>query len=308
MENKPDINVCVCTYLRVQCLRQCLESLIDQKFSKAINYSITVIDNDKDQSAKSVVGHFQTQNKVPVYYFCEVNRGIPFARNRALDESVKLGANCIAFIDDDEQACPDWLSSLYTCLCSYSEPVIIHGRVIPKFPDGTSKHMRELFYTKKDRPTGTRLQTCATDNVILPTSIISKFNLSFDVSTPLAGGTDTKFFFETNKRGVAIYQCSQAIAYETIFQSRLKVGWLIHRKFRAGITMTWLRLQTGKSKFGLFLKSFEGIFLHLILGFIYIFCFSPLRRDREFLKAAKYFGLLAGAAGIVVNSYKTIDK
>lgn len=308
MENEFKINVCVCTYLRAKHLGECLASLVNQVDPPKATYSITVIDNDKNQSAKPVVSNFQNKSKVPLYYFCEENRGIPFARNRALDESLKLGADNIVFIDDDECASQDWLSTLYAYSLSHSGSVVIHGRVIPRFPKGTSQHLREIFHTRKERLTGTRLQTCATDNVIFSTGILNEFKLHFDNSSPLSGGTDTKFFFEANRRGVPIYECAEAIVYETVFPSRLNMNWLMRRKYRAGITTAWRRMQERKSKFELIAKSIGGIFFHAFIGCLALLCFHSVKRDKQFLKVAKYSGILTGTFGMNVNSYAVVNN
>ena len=293
--------------MRSKDLAECLTSLIKQTAPSGATYFITVIDNDKSRSAKSVVSNFQIQSKVPIHYACEENRGIPFARNRALAESQRLGADYIAFIDDDEQASCDWLSVLYSYLLSYSKPVVIHGRVIPKFPEDTSKHMRELFYTRKDRPSGTRLQTCATNNVIFSTNIPRKLNLRFDTSVPLAGGTDTKFFFEANQRGVPIYECAEAVVYETVFQSRLNLVWIMRRKYRAGTTTAWRLLQGGNSKLMTASKALFSSNLHFILGIIFTISFQRALRNKQMLKTARSLGILIGTLGVKVNSYAKVD-
>jgi succinoglycan biosynthesis protein ExoM len=282
-------------------------SLINQTAPKTTTYFITVIDNDKTQSAKPVVDNFKTLSKVPIHYVCEENRGIPFARNRALDESLKLGADYIAFVDDDEQAFCDWLSTLYTYLCSYSDCVVIHGRVIPKFPEDTPQQMREIFYTKKERLTGARLQACATNNVIFSTDILRKFNLYFDSSAPFAGGTDTKFFFEVNQRGVPIYECAEAVVYEAVFPSRLKMSWIMHRKYRSGVTTAWIRLRIGVPKLDLVLNSIGSTFLHLTLSVFFAIFFQRTLRNKQLLKTARSLGVLTGIFSIKVNSYANVD-
>ena len=181
MKEKPKVNICVCTYLRLNTLEECLASLVDQSNLNDFTYSITVIDNDSNQSAKAIVSRFQRQCKVAVLYFCETNRGIPFARNRALDESLQLGSDYIVFIDDDEAASRDWLSALCANVCSYAAPVIIHGQVIAKFPENTPQYMRDLYRTKKKRSTGTRLKTCATDNVIFPVEIPGPLHVQSEI-------------------------------------------------------------------------------------------------------------------------------
>ena len=307
MNNDLRINVCVCTYLRTAHLKKCLISLINQNTPKDASYAITVIDNDKNQSAESIVSDLKTQSEVTIRYVCEQQKGIPFARNRALDESLKLNFDYIAFIDDDEYASCSWLSTLFTYLSSYSDPVVIHGRVVPRFPEDTPRHMCDSYSTKKERRTGTKLNTCATNNVIFPTIILKKLKLHFDISAPFAGGTDTKFFFEVNKQGVLIYECAEAIVYETVFPNRLKMSWIMHRKYRTGITTAWVRMREGRTKSRLIVRAICKIFSHTTLGCFNFVCFNFKNRNKHFFKVAKYVGILAGVKGIKVESYKNVD-
>ncbi len=307
MRNDQNINVCICTYLRPQHLKSCLFSLINQNPLKKTSYSITVIDNDENKSAEPVVNDLEVQSKVPIYYACEKERGIPFARNRALDESVKLNFDYIAFIDDDEQASRDWLGTLYQYLRSYSSDVVIHGRVIHQFPENTPDYMRYSYYMKKERKTGKKLDTCATNNVIFPTTIVREHKVCFDTSEPHAGGTDTIFFFEVNRKGIPIYECAEAVVYETVFPSRLKMSWLLRRKYRSGITTTWRRIKEGNIKPVLTVKALCKISFHTLGGCFNSVCFNSKDRNKHFLKAAKYTGVLAGIIGMKVDSYRNID-
>lgn len=308
MENKLSINVCVCTYLRAKHLAACLQSLIDQDPPENASYDITIIDNDSNRSAEAVVSDFQSLDRVPINYFCEENRGIPFARNRALDESVKLNYDYIAFIDDDEQASKDWLVTLYMHLKLYYTEAVVYGYVEHKFPDVVPKHIDKEFYLKEIHPTGTSLKTCATNNVLFPTAILRKFNLRFDTSVPLAGGTDTKFFFEANQQGVPIYKCAEAIVCETVFPSRLKISWLLHRKYRLGITTAWLQMKEGCPKFRLTTNALKKILSHSTKGSLRYICFNPVKKNKHFLKAATNLGILAGVMGLETNSYAKIDS
>ncbi len=49
-------------------------------------------------------------------YRHQPQRGIPQARNAALDAARELGATHVAFIDDDETAAPDWLAALWAAM------------------------------------------------------------------------------------------------------------------------------------------------------------------------------------------------
>src|SRR5690606_40862979 len=57
------------------------------------------------------------------------------------------------------------------------------------------------IFKRKEYRTGQILQTCATNNVIIPVYVTRDLGLRFDETHPLAGGTDTLFFVEACARG-----------------------------------------------------------------------------------------------------------
>ena len=56
MDFKPEhIEVCICTYKRKELLTRLLQELENQITDKLITYSIVVVDNDYNQTAKDTV-------------------------------------------------------------------------------------------------------------------------------------------------------------------------------------------------------------------------------------------------------------
>lgn len=96
------INICVCTYKRKELLAKCLHSIYNMALPSDTEITLTVIDNDEQQSAKQVIDDFSTASSLPTYYVNERKHGIPHARNRALTESYALQADYLVFIDDDD--------------------------------------------------------------------------------------------------------------------------------------------------------------------------------------------------------------
>ena len=128
----PVISVCVCTYKRPQLLKQLLQCLNQQSTGGLFNFSIVVVDNDADQSARSAVEEWAEQTSVPIVYGVEPRQSIALARNA----TVALGTgDFIAFVDDDEEPAGDWLLKLYEVLAARGVDGVI-GQVIPKFAEG----------------------------------------------------------------------------------------------------------------------------------------------------------------------------
>ncbi|MDX1694555.1 MAG: glycosyltransferase family 2 protein [Ketobacteraceae bacterium] len=301
------VNVAICTCLRPGLLTEALESLRTMKVPDDTRVIVTVVDNDPVGSARKVVERFN-DDRLPVRYRQEPRRGIPVARNAAIDDALATGADCLTFIDDDEKVDADWLVELVSMYRSENGRSVISGAVEPLLPEGVQENMRQFFVSPK-RKTGQRLKHCATSNVMIPTAVFSGLGLRFDESAPLAGGTDTLFFTEAVARGVAVIHCQEARVYETIPASRMSFRWLARRKFRAGQTMAAVDIRRNKSRV---VQLVASVFKLLYLLILFVFYYVTGNRDRfsrELLRFYRTLGKACGLLGLrVKDTYKTIDN
>ncbi len=100
-----NLTIALCTRDRLEGVRLCLASLQEQTYPRI---TVLVIDNapTDDRVRKFVeAAHF----KVPVHYAVEPTPGLSYARNKAVE---LCQTELIAFIDDDEVACPYWASEV----------------------------------------------------------------------------------------------------------------------------------------------------------------------------------------------------
>ena len=112
-KDKSHISVCICTYKRPELLRQLLIELGRQDTAELFGYSIVVADNDRAESARSVVRVFSENSQIAVNYCVEPEQNIALARNKALENA---SGDFVAFIDDDELPARNWLLTLFeTC-------------------------------------------------------------------------------------------------------------------------------------------------------------------------------------------------
>jgi len=300
------INICICTYKREKLLISCLESLAKVQIPSDAEITVTVIDNDHERSAEKSVNIFRKKAPFQVYYHCENKRGIPCARNRAIDETQRLKSDYLVFIDDDEWAQPDWLVQLYTYCKSRGGDVIVSGSVISELPQETPEYILGLF-NKKRQITGTRLTSCATNNVLVPIGVTNLPGQRFDETNFLAGGTDTIFFYMAVQSGAVILKCAEALVHEVIPPNRVTLKWLAKRKFRAGITVAWRKRQEGRSRLRVVLSSIFTIILELLSCSLMILIGNRLKMNKSWLKVCRSFGILSGILGLTVASYRVID-
>jgi succinoglycan biosynthesis protein ExoM len=140
----------------------------------------------------------------------------------------------IAFIDDDEYADPDWLSTLYAALHKY-EADVVFGQVIGVLPDDTPEWMRRGgFFKGYSRITGSERMHGATNNAFMRSSKIEDRNAAFDSKYGLTGGEDTDFFQRLRFAGARLVWCNEAIVREIVAPERMNVRWLIRRAYRGG--------------------------------------------------------------------------
>src|SRR3989304_3999768 len=81
-----NVAICVATYKRPIMLWRLLEGISRLTFrDQQPQIRIIIVDNDVEQSARQVCDDWRLKLRWPLDYQVEPRRGIPFARNKALD-------------------------------------------------------------------------------------------------------------------------------------------------------------------------------------------------------------------------------
>ena len=108
------IAICICTCDRPNSLQELLNVLVEMELGQLHPGELffVVVDNRPDGRAQAVCDQARARLPGPLYFAEEQERGISFARNRAISTALAQGAEWIAFIDDDDRPRPDWLVHL----------------------------------------------------------------------------------------------------------------------------------------------------------------------------------------------------
>ena len=211
------VAICVCTCKRPKMLERCLKSLISQAVPNAIKPFIIVIENDPAGSAKPAIGRIVPHSPFPIYQRHEQQQGIAIARNAALDAAMEIGADWIAFIDDDEWAEPDWIAELMAP--EYLDTPVLQGTRVFEYP-----RPRPFWVLPDNGPRrgkeGKICKTASTANVRFSVGLALE-GLRFDERIGSGGGEDQQFFAEAYRRGWAIRKTGKAVTTETMHPARL---------------------------------------------------------------------------------------
>ncbi len=96
---EPLVSINLCCYNSDPYLRETLDSIINQSYK---NWELVIIDDGSTDSTGEIVSEY-TERGFPIRYYYQENKGLGYARNRAIELSK---GDFIAFIDHDDL----WLS------------------------------------------------------------------------------------------------------------------------------------------------------------------------------------------------------
>jgi succinoglycan biosynthesis protein ExoM len=304
IESRVSVSICIATYKRPQQLRELLAGIAALVFRRVAEPDITVVVVDNDPSASAE----KTCNSSPLpwtlKYAVETRRGIAQARNRAVRESV--GANFIAFIDDDEFPEPLWLDELLAAQECFGSDVVC-GSVIPNFAEDVPNWVKAgRFFERRLYASGYSLDKCSTNNVLIRRSLFTHVH-SFDERFALTGGEDTQFFLRVHKAGYTIISSAEARVYEPISKARGNLPWILRRAYQSG--NSWVLCECSLDR-----RTSTGIVrMTKACGWIVVgvvsACFSPLfgmaAVARSLRNVVLGMGMLTALVGQSYQPYQT---
>ncbi|WP_425392921.1 glycosyltransferase family 2 protein [Ekhidna sp.] len=233
---KPLIAIGLGTRDRPEMLKEALNSLINIHLPEEVDVLLIVCDNGSTDESFKVVQNLEEKTPFKVSYLKEERQGIAYMRNRILEKALDEKATYLAFFDDDETVDEDWLVELTNARIKYSAHVV-QGRLEQKFPEiSDSKIVKKFFPGDFNKNSGDDLNEAYTGNVIMDISFVVSNNLRFNHRFNLTGGSDSYFFRQMKKNGARIVYCKEAVATETIPESRASINWILSRFYRNGYT------------------------------------------------------------------------
>lgn len=308
------IGVCVCTAMRPQMLRRCLESLMVQELPAGWRFEICVIENDVEPRSRSTVEEVAAASPVPIHYHQEPRRGIPIARNKTIEVALAKAYDWMALIDDDETARAGWLAALVGAVRD-------HGADVANGPVFRIYHAPLPDWWTPLKPvtsaTGTALREAPTNNTLLSTRLVASNGLGLRFDEALTFGyEDIDFFSRAHARGAKIIWAAEAAVDEEIPETRISSWRLLSRvemqasslafatKLRRGWLKAWLKYGVRGVR-----RLVAGALLTVPAGLVWLV--DRKRGTRMLFRAAsrclKGWGHLRGLTKFAPDYYKTID-
>ncbi|QBQ54401.1 glycosyltransferase family 2 protein [Nitrosococcus wardiae] len=290
------IAVCIATFKRPQLLENLLNSIANQVTKSKFLISVIIVDNDAKASGQTIAKNYTN------YYFIETEKNIALVRNRAVTEAVTLGANFVAFIDDDEVASFDWLFRLYEAVQNVD---IVHGPICRDVPD--TPFFRVFFKRRRgDPPSSWKRAKPSTGNCLIRVEVFQK--IQFDPAFGISGGEDSDFFYRALQAGFRFRWVLDAVATETVLPNRMAIRWVLARSFREG--NSFIRLHRKNSNWQKQLILFGMLWIKLFIDLICIpimpvmAVVSQLCFWRQVRKSAGHLGQLAAFLNYVHLEYR----
>ena len=225
------VNVCVVTCRQPEELAVLLRSLVRQRVMPALSYTVIVVDNDAQGSAREVTAAFAVHSEIRVRYCMEPEHNISMARNRALEKSE---GDYVAFIDAHAIPQPDWLQNLVDMAEAF-EADAVFGPVIPKFPEGTPPWIIQGGFFERPRYlNAVRVHEGCAANVLVRRACAQRFGTQFNPVLANGGGDGSDFFHRMYRSGARYLWCDTARVHESVTANKFKLRYLAQHAFRTG--------------------------------------------------------------------------
>ncbi len=213
-------------------LKRLLHEVARQQTEGQFTFSIAVVDNDEQESARPVVAEFAAQFPVEAVYCVESHKNIALARNAVLAHA---RGDYIAFIDDDEFPVPEWLRMMLKTCEEYQVAGVL-GPVRPYFDDPPPRWIiKGGFCDRPEHPTGRIMdwEESRTGNVLFQRRILEGQPLAFDPQFG-NGGEDKDFFMRMTQQGHVFRWCNEGVTYESVPPARWKRSYMLRRALLRG--------------------------------------------------------------------------
>lgn len=297
--------VCICTCNRPDSLGQLLRALTDIDLGELDPKSveILIVDNNPDGNARRTCETAVHWLPLALHFVEEPERGISFARNRAVTQALARDADVIAFIDDDDLPEPDWLRQLILRQRQTGADLVFGRWSFTIGPDPppwvkASSRFKPSEYGKKN---DYGLPAWAgTGNVLIRADLLREMAARGPVFAPefaFSGAEDKDFFIRCLRRGATYAASESSVVHRPLDPERSKIAAVLQGSFRIGCTRLSLarKYRSPSDVRTLQWKAFKNVLVTLAI--LPAYCFSKRLLVEQLCKASKSAGVLFSSAG-----------
>jgi len=294
------LTVAICCYNAAEYLEMLIRQL--EALPCPVPFEILIVDNNSTDNTADIAGSLSEECGKPVRYVVERQQGIPFARNRAIEES--LNSEFLVFIDSDELPEDQWLESAYRGLNHYCADCV-GGRInldLPARPKWLSDSLLPFLGKVDHGNIPLRVVDRSTPvwsgNVAYRTALFSnglRFDTRYNRKGPgIGGGEDGIMFRNLLERKCHIRYEPEMCITHLIPEAKLRRSYFLRLHFIAG------------TKAGMYEMRWEGARLFGAPRFMYLQLIRKVlltskllmtgNRDylREAMNAANLYGVMKG--------------
>lgn len=284
------VSIVVPTLNRPQSLRRALASARAQQGLGGATVEIVVIDNSREESARSVVDAF-AQEGWPLRYVSEPRPGVANARNAGI---AAARGDWIAFLDDDEEAPSDWLARLLaTARATGADAVFgpVEARAEGATPIG---ELAPYFSRRIDRPEGAEITDLAaylgTNNSMFRKARCLVGATPFETSLNETGGEDSLLLKRLVLHDRRFAWAAAAGVIEWAPERRLNWAYIRKRKFLSGQIRVFVHHMLGPAHWAQIPLWMAVGLAQFVGGGLAALAFWPISRARAERAAASAFG------------------
>ncbi len=229
----PRISVIIPTQRRPGPLALALGSALAQAGIEPSEVEVVIADNDAEPSARAQVEAMAAGAPFAVVYAHEPAPGVANVRNAAM--AVARG-ELIAFLDDDEEAPPNWLAELARVRETYDADVVF-GPVRGRAPPAQHRHRAyfEAFFSRTDpAPEGVFERYYGCGCSLVRRAALPDPRRPFSPDRNQQGGEDDLLFAQMKAAGARFAWAPQAWVWEDPAPDRLTLAYTLKRAFAYG--------------------------------------------------------------------------
>lgn len=242
-----DISIIICTYNRVDNLKDCFNCLASQEITSNFAWEVLLVDNNSSDHTKQFTLDYAAQADFKLRYSFESQQGLSHARNHGVNDST---GRILIFIDDDIRVSKNWLQSIVNAFNTQQCDAVggrIHIESPAKLPKWITLDMYGFLghqdFGNEPRSMDGYKEFPFGGNMAIKRAVFEKIGL-FDTSMGRKGtglkkeelfkGEETDFFHRLADVGGRFYYQPEALVLHKILAHQLKPKFFLTLHNNAG--------------------------------------------------------------------------